>query len=49
MICYELKLLSHALLSQLKLVLSEKLETLKTLDAEILDLVKEDDLADENE
>ena len=36
-------------LSQLKLVLREKLETLKTLDAEILDLVKEDDLADEIE
>ena len=36
-------------LSQLKLVLREKLETLKTLDDEILDMVKEDDLADEIE
>ena len=36
-------------LSQLKLVLREKLETLKTLDAEILDMVKEEDLADEIE
>ena len=36
-------------LSQLKLTLSEKLETLKTFNVEILDIVKEDDLADEIE
>ena len=36
-------------LSQLKLMLSENLEMLKTLDVKILDMVKEDDLADEIE
>ena len=36
-------------LSQLKLTLSEKLETLKSLDSEILDMVKEDDVAEETE
>ena len=34
-------------LSQVKLTLSEKLEVLKTLDAEILDLVEEGDMAEE--
>ena len=34
-------------LLQLKLALSEKLEVLKNLDAEILDMIKEEDIADE--
>ena len=34
-------------LLQLKLELSEKLEVLKNLDAEILDMIKEEDITDE--
>ena len=34
-------------LSQLKLTLGEKLEVLKTLDAEMLDLVQDEDVAEE--